>query len=130
MMAQIIVFPDVEALVVEILQAEFTDRGVDVKVSTRVPTKRPAEFVKIIGGGGLDETMVSEAAQITIEGWAYTEGRAFELCELARAILRSQDGQIRGVRGFAYPQNLPDPVSDQVRYTSTGDVRVWGAASP
>lgn len=127
-MVDLITFPDVEALVIATLDAGFValDQA-SIKAHTRVPNPRPAEFVKVICGGGLDETMVSEAAQITVEGWARTEARAFELCDLARAILRSQDGTIRGARGFAYPQNLPDPVTDQVRYTSTGDVRVWGS---
>lgn len=130
-MAEIVVFPDVEALVVSVLNTAFPTRGeATLKASTRVPNPRPAEFVKVLAGGGLDETKVSEAALITIEGWAKTEARAFAICELARAILRSQDGDIRGVRGFSYPQNLPDPVSDQVRYTSTGDVRVWGTTTP
>lgn len=129
--AEIITFPDVESLIVDILNAEFTARGeTSLRAHTRVPSTRPSEFVKVISGGGLDETKVSEAALVTIEGWAKTEGRAFTICELARAILRSQDGDIRGVRGFSYPQNLPDPVSNQVRYTSTGDVRVWGTTTP
>jgi hypothetical protein len=129
--AEIITFPDVETLVVSVLNTTFPTRGeTSLKASTRVPNPRPAEFVKVLGGGGLDETKVSEAALITIEGWAATEARAFEICELARAILRSQDGDIRGVRGFSYPQNLPDPATKQVRYTSTGDVRVWGTTTP
>lgn len=130
-MAEIITFPDVEALVVAALNAGFTARGeAGLKAHTRVPNPRPAEFVKVLGGGGLDETMVSEAAQITLEGWAATEPRAREICELARAIVRSQDSDIRGARGFSFPQNLPDPTSDQARYTSTGDVRVWGTTTP
>lgn len=130
-MAEIITFPDVEALVVSTLNTELTARGEStVRAYTRVPRTRPAEFVRVIGSGGLDETKVSEAALVTIEGWAKTEARAFQLCDLARAILRSQDGDIRGARGFSYPQNLPDPVTDQVRYTSTGDVRVWGTTTP
>lgn len=129
-MAEIVTFPDAEALVVAALNAEFPGRGeTDLKAHTRVPKERPDEFVRIIGGGGPDETKVSEAAQITIEGWAQTESRAYEICDLARAIVRSQDSEIRGARGFSYPQNLPDPVSDQVRYTSTGDVRVWGTTT-
>jgi hypothetical protein len=128
-MAQLVIFPDVEALLVEILNDGFDDLDEQIKASTRVPNPRPAEFVKVLVSGGIDETMVTDSVLVTIEGWAKTEPRARQICELARAILRSQDGEIRGVRGFGYPQNLPDPVSDQVRYTSTGDVRVWGAAS-
>lgn len=130
MVIQLITFPDVEALVVEVLNAGFTAIGeTTIKAHTRVPSTRPAEFVKVIVGGGVDETMVSESALITVEGWAATEGRARRLCDLARAIIRSQDGDLRGARGFSYPQNLPDPVTDQVRYTSTGDVRVWGTTT-
>lgn len=127
-MAEIITFPDVEALVVSALNTGLTTYGEPgINASTRVPNPRPAEFVKVISGGGIDETMVSDAVLVTVEGWAGTEARARQLCGLAVAILKSQDGQIRGARGFGYPQNLPDPVTDQVRYTSTGDVRVWGA---
>lgn len=129
--AEIVTFPDVEALVVSVLNAELPAHGeATVKASTRVANPRPSEFIKILVGGGQDETKVSESALITIEGWAKTEARARRLCDLARAIVRSQDGDIRGARGFSYPQNLPDPVSDQVRYTSTGDVRVWGTTTP
>jgi len=130
-MAEIVTFPDVEALLVDLLNGEFTARSeTALKAHTKVPTERPDEFVRVLSGGGQDETKVSESALITIEGWAQTEARAYAICDLARAIIRSQDGLIRGARGFSYPQNLPDPVANQVRYTSTGDVRVWGTTTP
>lgn len=130
-MVAITTYPDVEALIVSALNAGFTAHSEPtIKASTKVPNPRPAEFVRVLSSGGLDETMVTDSVLVTIEGWAATETRALRLCDMARAILRSQDGAIRGARGFSYPQNLPDPVADQVRYTSTGDVRVWGTTTP
>lgn len=124
--AELILFPDVEQVAIDVIDAALSDLGDVVPVGTAVPEDED-EFIRVLGIGGLPETMVSEVATVTVEGWAKTETRARDLCDIARAALRAYAGNQRPA--FSHPQNLPDPTTDRVRYTSTGDVRVWGAAT-
>lgn len=134
LVAELLRFPDVEAALVTALNAGLLTHEPTVKASTKPPkgskSPRGDEYITVISLGGASETFVTSTPLVTVEAYAKSEPRAYELCDLALAIIRSQDGTIRGARGFAYPQNLPDPTTSQVRYTSTGEVRVWGAVSP
>lgn len=126
-MVELILFPDAEALGIAAIEDALTDLSDIVPVGTRVPNPRPDEFIRILSTGGLPETIRAEIATLTVEGWAATGTRARDLCDIARAALRAWSGN--HLPAFSHPQNLPDPTTDQVRYTSTGDVRVWGAAT-
>lgn len=130
-MAELISFPNAQALVLDALNAALPS-GVKahpaVPKDNKVPQGR--EFVVVRALGGQQETFVSAAPLLSVEGYADSRARAYDLCDLALAIVRSQDGDIRGARGFSYPQELPDPTTRQIRYTSTGEVRVRGAAIP
>lgn len=127
--AEVIAFPFAVGLVVDALNAQLPDGLVAYPA---VPTSNAApgsgEFVVVRSLGGVQETLVSAAPLISVEGYASKRARAYEVCDLAVAIIRSQDGTVRGARGFSYPQELPDPATRQVRFTSTGEVRVRGAA--
>jgi hypothetical protein len=113
------VFTDVEMAVTDVLVPALDP----VRVCTRIPSPRPAEFVRLFRTGGPAETRVTEAALITVEAWADLESRAVTLLNLARAVLRDLDGQLFGVSEYGGPANLPDPTTSQVRYTASFVVR-------
>lgn len=121
-----IVFPDVELLVVDALNEAFEIAMPGVEWFTKVPNPRPTEFGRVIRTGGPVETLVSENAQITLEGWAYSEARAFAILSLGRAIAHEFEGALFGVTEFGGPINLPDPTTAQERYTLTLGVRARG----
>lgn len=127
-MAEVITFPNARELVRERLNAQLPS---GVTAHRRIPAgttnPKPTKFVVVRANGGQIETFVSAAALISIEGYAADPDAAFHLCNLAVGIVRSLEDVI-SARGFGYPQELPDPTTSQVRFTSTGEVRVRGAA--
>ena len=137
-MAEAVLFRDVEDLVCTFLRARLSAAfpGLDVfpgqlfpgapQIGIRVPTARPDEFIRILRTGGPKETLVSEAAQITVEAWAKSEARSSLLLSQCRALLNAADETIYGVREFSGPANLPDPLSAQLRYTMSFQVRARG----
>jgi hypothetical protein len=125
-MAQLVVIPDIEALAVAALNAAFADLMPGVVWATRVPDPRPARFGRIIRAGGAQETVVSDQAQLLVEGWAEAEGDAERICALGRAVLLAQDGRLFGGFTIAAPANLPDPRTSQTRYTCNVGIRARG----
>lgn len=127
-MVELIVFPDTVALLCGVLEDECA-----VPAGTRVPNPRPATFLRLDRTGGPRQTLVSDAAQVTVESWAASEAAAHDLAQLARAVLHTLPGTV--VDGVAVyrvdevsgPANLPDPLSDQARYSQTFAVHVRGA---
>lgn len=117
-------FPDVEQLLVDTL-----DAAVTAEVSTRVPNPRPGEFVRVLRTGG-PRTMVSDRAQVTVEAFANRESRAAALAGEARSAVHAMQGTMVGewkvdrVEELAGPANLPDPTTNQSRYTFTASVHV------
>lgn len=133
-MAERITFADVFTVLKEIVDTELEALDETARVFPGVPpdntVPKPTSFIVIRPIGGLSETFVTATPLITVEGYANKRAEAYRLCDLALSIIRAQDGAIRGARGFSYPQNLPDPTTSQARFTSTGEVRVWGAVHP
>lgn len=136
-MAEVIVFPDVEALVAAYLQAELRSRPAyaDIKVTTKVPKPRPEMFVRVIRTGGVTANLVTDEAVLAVEAWASgttAEADAVALAQLCRGLLHAIDMvdevQFYRPRTASAPANLPDPSSGQVRYTATYAVRARGAA--
>lgn len=137
-MAEAVLFRDVEQLVCTFLRLRLSAvfPGVDVfpgalypgapQIGVRVPTKRPNEFVRVLRTGGPKETLISEAAQITVEAWAQDEATASLLLSQCRALLNAADETIYGVREFSGPANLPDPLSSNIRYTMSFQIRARG----
>lgn len=124
-MSEIVVFPDVEALVIQVLN---TDPRVPAKWATEIPAARPDEFGRVKRFGGPRESLLSENANLIVEAWALTEVRASAILNLARAVLASQDGPLFGYSELGGPNNLPDPtVPDMARYTLNISVRVRGS---
>lgn len=119
-------FPDAEALAIQAIMAD--PRRGTTKWSTQVPNPRPDEFGRLMRFGGPRETLVSERAQLILEGWALTETRAIQILNFGRAILAAQDGALFGYDEIAGPNNLPDPTTDLIRYTCNVSVRVRGTS--
>lgn len=126
-MSELIIFPDVEQLCIDALDAGFEALGDPARWSTSVPDPRPAEFGRILRTGGPQETLISENATIVVEGWAATESRALAIANFGRAVLLAQDGTLFGATVPGGLGNLPDPTTSQIRYTLTMGVRVRGS---
>src|SRR5262245_14737009 len=132
-MSEVIVFADVEALLVPYLHDQLNLFGwPDVPVATRVPNPRPDEFVRVMVTGGTQRHIVADAPTVVVEAWALTEVRASELATLCRGLVYAID-TIGGVQFYrpetaSRPQNLPDPDSNHVRYTATYSLSYRGAA--
>lgn len=123
---ELVIFPDVEALAVQVINAD-SRRG-STKWATRVPNPRPDEFGRLMRFGGPRGTFVSENAELILEGWAQSEARALQILNFGRAILAAQDGPLFGYNELSGPSNLPDPTTDQIRYTMNVTVRARGSA--
>lgn len=122
-MAEAVKFRDVTLLVCAYLRKPLLT---GVPVVSEIPPTRPQEFIRVLRTGGPRETLVSEAAQITVEAWAQTKARASELLSNARALLNAADESIYGVREFSGPGDLPDPQTGQARFTMSFQVRARG----
>lgn len=122
-MAEAVLYRDIEALVCMFLRKPLLG---SIQIGIRIPNPRPNEFIRVLRTGGPKETLVSEAAQITVEAWAQTEQRASLLLSQCRALLNAADETIYGVHEFSGPANLPDPLSAQIRYTQSFQVRARG----
>jgi hypothetical protein len=130
----LIVFPDAEQLLCDWLRTSLLNRGYNVPVTTSVPATRPPSFVRLMRTGGARRTLVSDAAQITVESFAAKESAALMLATMCRALIHAAPGQLAAamvyrVEELAGPQNLPDPTTTQARYTQTFEVHLRGAAA-
>jgi hypothetical protein len=133
MTAQIVVTPDVQAIVATYLRTTLpTISGqASVSVTSQVPNPRPAAFVivKSTGGAGR-ENLVQDRSDLIVEAWANTEAAANTLARNAYGATLAMQGQsvssaqIYKVEVGGAPANLPDPTSDQFRFTFTVELRV------
>lgn len=130
-MAELIVFPDAVAALVDHLSAVLAP----TEAHTEVPSPRPANFVTLRRVGGVRRSLVVDEPSIAVEAWGPNEGAATDLAQLARAVIHAavgasfpNVGTIYRVVEFAGPASLPDPDSDQARVTFTVAVSVRGRA--
>jgi hypothetical protein len=80
-----LVFPDAVQLVLDRLSAELPALvGHTVATGNRVPSPRPAEFVRVQRQGGTRVTVVTEAAQLAIEAWSTDVAGADQLAQACR----------------------------------------------
>lgn len=132
---EVVIFPDVEDLLVTYLTAELAARSDPATVHTTVPNPRPDRFVLVPRVGGPKASLVVDNPTIGIECWAATAGQALGLCQLVRGLVHALPGRtVAGVpfyrtSEFAGPANLPDPASNQSRYILTVSLRVRGTAA-
>lgn len=131
-----ILFPDAAAAVIGALNAQLPALGfTGVPVRSRVPSTRPARFVLVFRTGGPRASVVTDAAQLTIEAWASNDADAHDLAQAARAIVIGLEGTVTGgvsvygINEFSGPAYLPDPASDQSRFTWTTSVTTRGVAA-
>lgn len=118
-------FTDTEAEVITFL-AQHLD---GVAVSLRVPTARPARFVRVWGSGGDGVNRVLDDVQLTIEAWSDDDEDAAALALRARDLLLGASSALPLVRRVAAtrPYFAPDPVAEVPRYRFTARLRVRAA---
>lgn len=134
-MPEVIVFPDVEAIVISYLNTEFEALDETARASTKVPPTRPAKFVRVLRTGG-SSSLIEDRAQLTVEAWANTAVVANALMQLTRGLIKAIDQvtvsnvtyQFYRPQEFSGPANRPDPDSGMERYTETFSVGVRGTA--
>lgn len=117
-MAEVIVFEDVEALVITYLKGLFS-----CTVATEVPKTRPDQFIKVTATGGRKIRLNAEQVSITIQCWANTTTAASDLAKLARAYMNAVDQLgavwVYRVQESARPQYFPDPETNTPVYQFT-----------
>lgn len=115
-------FADIEALIVPFIKSHVDP----VKVSSKVPSPRPATFVRAWANGGAAINRVLEDVQITVDVWAPTQPGASELAGVIRTAFLN-DAQaamplVRAVSEVTRPYSQPDETSE--RYRATYSLRV------
>ena len=106
-----------------------TQLAVGKKVGAKVPDGPRGQFVLLRRVGGTWDRPVIDQASIAVEAWGATEAQAHDLCQEVRRLLHSRQGTaVSGVRiyvveEFSGPAYLPDPESEEPRFTMTLNVR-------
>lgn len=132
---EVIIFPDVEDLLVTYLTAQFPVHGETGTVHVTVPNPRPERFVIVPRIGGPKASLVVDVPTVAVECWATTPADAYGLCQLVRGLIHALPGRVVDgvpfgpVSEFAGPGNLPDPESTQARYVLTVSIRTRGIAA-
>lgn len=135
--AELIVDPDAETVLVDYLAGELSGRPdyATALVATRKPATMPPLMVRIMRTGGPRADLVQDAPQLTVDAYGETEEDASGLATICRALI--QAGALQGymgatpigtVREFSGPSNMPDPQTSRIRYTATYVVQMRGTA--
>lgn len=135
LVAEVIVGPDVEAIVVSYLNAELEARDNVARFATKVPATKPAVFGRVLRTGGVRDFVI-DRPQLTVEAWAKKAVDAIALMQLTRGLMHAIDQvtyqsvtyQFYRPEEFSGPANLPDPDSGWERYTETFSVGVRATA--
>ena len=120
-----LIFPDIEAML-----RTYLEDVLDVPVSTQVPNPRPSEFVRIRRTGGSRVRRTTDQSMLTVECWSTSSVDASNLARLVRAHVNATPGRVPEVKRaqeFSGPAYLPDPDSQQARYTWTVSLDVHGS---
>lgn len=137
-----VLMPMAARVLVEFFEAEFAELvGFGpIDVCPRTPSDRPERWLLVRQIGARRRDVVTEVSTLTIEGWSGTElapqpSDAELIVRTARALLWAARGQVIGttdpttlssVVDVAGPADLPDPASNQPRWTCTVDVALRG----
>lgn len=116
-------FPDSEAMVVSFLE----DRLAPLKVSTKVPKVRPAEFVRVWRTGGAAANRVLDRPTLTIQAWGPNSHELIRVCREAILNEYTQMPLVRGVEEITGPYYDPDPGSNADRYSCNLQLQVRAA---
>lgn len=127
-----IVFPDATYVVITALNDGFSAYSESAVAYEKVPATRPAKFVVVRRTGGPQLNQFTDLAQVTVESYGASVEDAHDLAQLARALLRqaratSVDGDaVYRVDEISGPAELPDPLSDQARFSQTFAAAIRG----
>lgn len=131
-MTQYVIDADAESVLRGYLQTQLLALGISVPVSTQVPNPRPDEFVRLSRTGGPRRTVISDEPQITVDCYADTETRAYEIAASVRAAMNAAPiirGDTARVVELSGPQNFPDPSApSSARYTQSFLVHMYSTA--
>lgn len=132
----VITFPNSAALVLTrlrtVLPTQIAPSRTDKGFVHDIPNPRPTIFVRVFRTGGPKATLVTDAAQLTIESWAPDADIACTNAELVRAYVNDLPGKVVGgstfylVEELSGPAELPDPLSESRRFTWTAIVHTRG----
>lgn len=116
-MTEVIKFPDGEAFLVGLLKT----RVAPVKVATRVPKGHTSsdKLVRVSRTGGPSVDIVTDGGTYLVETFAATDGDAYDLCAIVRAVALAAarlSDRVRRARDGGGPSYLPDPDSGQPKY--------------
>lgn len=132
-----VVFPDAATLAATWLARDLAAQGVTIPVGLRLPNPRPNRFISIVRTGGVLETPVTEAAQLSFSCWGPDDVAAGQLAQLARALLYNMVGvdqgggvMVRHIAEVQGPQYLPFPDTTQPRYLFTLRLSLRGTPLP
>lgn len=134
-MPEIVLFPDATAALTSFLRAELPDYISGVTVGSAVPNPRPDTFVTVRRVGGVAVNRVVDGAFLAVECWGSHDAEAHDLAQICRGLIHSLSGTTYDTFTFyrvlevGGPVNLPDPDSDQSRYTATYQVDLRGYAA-
>lgn len=116
-------FPDSEVLAVGLLKATVAP----VRVLTKVPATRPAEFVRVWRTGGAAANRVLDQPMITVQAWGPNADALARKCREAFLSNSSLMPLVRGVEEVTGPYQDPDPATNSDRVTFTVQLQVRAA---
>lgn len=125
-MADVVVFPDMLAVTVGFLNTELAARGETARAATKVPKTRPSRFIRVDLGGGQERNRITGEPLLIIQASAPNEPEAYNLCELARGLVRAMPeydeipgASVMGCTSSSLPVSFPDPDISTPRYQCT-----------
>jgi hypothetical protein len=132
-MTEVLVFPDVEAAVIDYLKTQLAAFTTTAVVVNMIPKPRPHRMVKVNRTGGVRLDLVREQAQITYECWDTKPETAHDLAQVVRGLLWAMPDRYQAVVTYKVtdlggPSDLPDPDTALPRYTGTVLITTRGNA--
>lgn len=133
-MAELILFPAADEAVWTFLDQRLQGSALaGVHAYGTIPNTRPDRFVRIRMGGGVEVDVITAMPTLYVESYGARTGDAKTIAEFCHALLlsASRDGwlldvPLRGIDVISRPQELPDPLTSQARYTATYAVKLRG----
>lgn len=113
----VVIFPDAVLVAINYLRPL-----VPTPVYSRVPSPRPAEFIRLERIGGLRRSLILDRPRVDVECWSDSEGSAADLVNVVRAYVLAMAGKrddttVYDVAEVSGPMWLPDSESGQPRYS-------------
>lgn len=129
-MSEILPTPSGVAVTVAYLKAQFASRGETAKVASKIPSPRPAKFVKVRLMGGTRSDVVRYAPMLVFECWANDDITAENLGILTEALVNSMPDLLPACTSVIEVGGLvdqPDPDSQSPRYVFTKQIYLRAA---